>query len=75
MFRAYLPAILILTVVVGIACFLLRIFRLKVDYQGRVVFKDAATSKFVGIKAVERKNYQGTLLYEADHSPETSQFY
>ncbi len=45
------------------------------DQQGRVIFEDAATSKFVGNKAVEGKNYQDIILYEADYSPETIQFY
>ena len=45
------------------------------DQQGRVVFEDAATSKFVENKAVEGKNYHNIILYEADYSPETIQFY
>lgn len=45
------------------------------DQQGRVVFEDAAASRFVGNKAVEGKNYHNIILYEADYSPETIQFY
>lgn len=45
------------------------------DEKGRVVFEEATASKFAGNKAMKGKSYHDILLYEADYSPETIQFY
>jgi len=45
------------------------------DKEGRVIFEKAASSKFIGKRAVKGKTYSDIPLYEADHSPETIQFY
>ena len=47
----------------------------KYNREGRVIFEKAATSKFVGKRAVKGKTYYDIPLYEADYSPETIQFY
>jgi len=43
--------------------------------EGQVIFEKAATSKFVGKRAVKGNTYYDIPLYEADYSPETIQFY
>jgi hypothetical protein len=45
------------------------------DREGQVIFEKAATSKFVGKRAVKGKTYYDVPLYEADYSPETIQFF
>jgi hypothetical protein len=43
--------------------------------NGRLVFENTPTSKFIGEKAVRGKIYENIPLYEAAYEPETIQFY
>jgi len=45
------------------------------DNQGRVIFDEAPTSKFVRKTAYQGEIFKNIPLYEADYAPETIQFY
>jgi len=45
------------------------------DNQGRVIFDEAPTSKFVRTTAYQGEIFKNTPLYEAEYAPETIQFY